>query len=105
MSADTLRTIIVVALINAALFYALVIIVFLIARKTRLNKALATQKAFWLAIVVWTLSFILWQYRLSRELQAVLWTGLSLATWWVFVEVFLTNRPALRAWWHDHRPW
>jgi hypothetical protein len=105
MSDETLRNIIIASLANAALFYVMVITVFLIARKTRLNKALATQKAFWLMIVVSTLALLAWHWHTPHTLQAAVWVGLSLATWWVFVEVFRANKLTLYDWWQKHGLW
>lgn len=98
MSPHGEKLIIQASLINAALFYALVIVLFLIARKDRLNKALATQKAFWFCLVTSTFALITWGFMLPQVLRVILWLGLSGATWWVFVEVFLVNRLIVREW-------
>ena len=87
------RTITLVALINAAIFYAFIIVVFITTRKTRLNYSLAVQKAFWLAIIV-ALALPTWwtgNTYVPDWGRMLLWSGLSIATWWVLLEVYRAN--------------
>lgn len=84
------RWLVIASLINAAIFYTFTIIVFMLTRKTRLNKALATQKAFWLCIIAFVAlpSYIYGQAYVPSILRVTSWLGLSVATWWVFYEVY-----------------
>lgn len=87
------RAITVASLINAAIFYAITVIVFLVARKTRLNKALATQKLDWLVIIVAVAlpAYINGSPLLPGTVRMALWAFLSITTWWVLYEVYRAN--------------
>lgn len=90
---ETERWITVASLINAGVFYTLIIIVFLTTRKTRLNKALATQKAFWLIIITMTALPAYLRHRpfLGQRERMTVWVALSVSTWWVLYEVYQAN--------------
>lgn len=92
-TAELYRWVIIAALINASVFYAFTVIVFLAARKTNLNKALATQKAIWFLIIsVLVLPAYIWGFnRIPLVIRMSLWVGLSIATWWVLWEVYHAN--------------
>lgn len=87
------RYITIGSLINAAIFYAITIIVFLVARKSRLNKALALQKADWsLIITIVALPAYVSGYPLVPTwVRMALWANLSIVTWWVLYEVYRAN--------------
>lgn len=102
------------ALVVAAIFYAFAVVVFLWARKSRLNVALAAQKALWLVIIALVTLPTYWYYatldgdalralleaaadRPGRPLLPVrvrmtIWALLPLTTLWVMVEVWRANR-------------
>jgi uncharacterized membrane protein YcaP (DUF421 family) len=87
------RAITVASLVNAAIFYGITVIVFLVARKTRLNKALALQKFDWLLIitVVALPAYVSGYPLVPGTVRMVLWSLLSFTTWWVLYEVYRAN--------------
>lgn len=88
------RAITVASLINAGIFYAITVIVFLVARKTRLNKALALQKFDWLLIIVIVAlpAYVTGYPLVPGTVRMALWLVLSVSTWWVLYEVYRANR-------------
>lgn len=92
---ETERYITIASLLNAAVFYLFTIIMFLYARHTRLNRALATQKAIWLFIilVVALPAYVVFIPQFPGKLRMLCWLGLSLSTEWVFYEVYRANWP------------
>jgi hypothetical protein len=90
---DIERYITIASLINALIFYLITIVVFLIARKTALNKALAIQKGIWVLIILLVAlpAYVASVEVLPGHVRAVLWLALSLVTWWVLYEVYRAN--------------
>ena len=90
------RVVVIASLFNAAIFYTITVIVFLVARKTRLNKALALQKFDWLLIILFIAlpAYINGYPLLPSKVRMCLWVLLSISTWWVLVEVYRAN-------WHE----
>lgn len=87
------RYIIIISLINAAIFYAITLIVYLMVRKTSLNKALATQKGIWFLLIV-LIALPAYVHSIPNPpswLRTFCWAMLSVATWWVLYEVYDAN--------------
>lgn len=89
------RFIIIASLVNAALFYLVTIFMFIIAKHTRLNWALALQKFIWLMIIVLLAlpSVLNPPGFLNIQLRVVLWVTLAVSTWLVLYEVYRANWP------------
>src|SRR6478736_10309271 len=93
MMTEPERVVVIASLINAAIFYAIIVTVFLVARKTRLNKALALQKFDWLLIILFVAlpAYINGYPLLPLKLRMCLWLLLSVSPWWVLIEVYRAN--------------
>lgn len=83
----------IAALIVAVGFYVFVGIVYLFARKTRLNSSLATQKLAWALIIMLTLipGYALQDPLLPGSVRTVGWIVLSVCSGWVGYEVYREN--------------
>lgn len=81
------------ALANASVFYGVTVVVFLFARRTPLNWALALQKALWFVVVALMTLPLYWlgEPLLPQRVRMLVWLDLSLTTWWVLYEVFSLN--------------
>lgn len=104
------RWVIILALINACLFYAITLGIFLVSKRSPLNNALAAQKLFWLSVIGLIAIPAYWLRHpiLPSGLRVFLWVGLSLCTWWVFREVYRVNwkgRYSLRYWLKCRKLW
>lgn len=90
---DLERYITIASLVNAAIFYAITVVVFLVARKTRLNKALALQKFDWLLIILIVAlpAYVSGYPLVPGKARMALWLALSISTWWVLYEVYRAN--------------
>jgi hypothetical protein len=93
MNRDWERLVSEIALINASVFYIVAVVMFVIARKNRLNLALAVQKSlWWVVITLMTLPFYFGgEAWLDQRARMVVWIGVSIATWWVLIEVYRAN--------------
>lgn len=89
------RYLVIASLINAAIFYVITIIMFIIARRTSLNWALAGQKTIWLLIITFIAlpSVLNPPGFLSYQARVVLWVLLAISTWFVLYEVYKSNWP------------
>lgn len=100
------RYITIISLINAAIFYAVTVVIFLIARKSRLNYALAAQKFVWLCIILFVAlpGYVVGRPYLDGTYRMVFWSILSAMTWWVLIEVYRVNCLAVKQFLCSWRP-
>lgn len=89
------REVIIFALANAAFFYVCTVLVFLTARKTRLNIALAGQKIIWLLLIALVAipAYALATPFVPSPVRVGLWLALAVFSWWVLYEVYRANWP------------
>lgn len=90
---DLERVLAVISLSSAVVFYVFTIIVFLMARKNRVNYALAGQKLIWLTIILAIAlpAYTQWYDVARPHIRAMLWAALSPLSWWVMYEVYRAN--------------
>ena len=96
---DTERELVIVALWTVAVFYAVTIFFFVIANKSRMNSALAAQKAVWLLIIV-GIAIPAYSGRPDdippERVRVSLWIALTVVTVWVLIEVYRANRGLIK---------
>lgn len=90
---DLERALAVISISSAIFFYTFTIVVFLMARKNRVNYALAGQKLIWLAIMLAVAlpAYSNWYEQAPSHFRAILWAALSPLSWWVMYEVYRAN--------------
>jgi hypothetical protein len=86
------RVVTIISLIVLAIFYAFTFVVFLVARKSRLNYALGIQKLAWLVLVVFVAipAYTAMPY-LPSPFRVAIWAALAVLSIWVMYEVYRAN--------------
>ena len=103
---DLYRHSITFAMVMAAIFYSVVILAVLKAHKSRLNKALALNKTYWLLLIV---CFAIplqthWWDAAPYSVRTYIWLGIALSVPWVLYEFVMANwAERLEGWPHRDR--